>query len=158
MVFTAQSSAAFRLGVPVTRGPYTSATSWIIHIIFELFVSSARMCAYTPETPGACGNALGSGGIRRSGRRCRIRHEVLHRTVFRAADANAAAAGGVKAIAGLAVARLRIGDVEHIVLINVNATGPAELLPLGDEMTFLIENLVATFFTVPHEQPPLQIT
>src|SRR5260370_39445010 len=54
MVFTAQSSAAFRLGVPVTRGPYTSATSWIIHIIFELFVSSARICAYTSETPGAC--------------------------------------------------------------------------------------------------------
>ncbi len=45
MVFTAQSSARFRLGVPVTRGPYTSATSWMIHMIFESLVSSALIWA-----------------------------------------------------------------------------------------------------------------
>ena len=26
----------------------------MIHMIFELFVSSALICAYTSETPGAC--------------------------------------------------------------------------------------------------------
>src|SRR5882757_1182380 len=54
IVLTAQSSAAFKFGVPVTRGPYTSATSWMIHMILELFVSSARICAYISESPGAC--------------------------------------------------------------------------------------------------------
>src|SRR6266403_3086071 len=54
MVLTAQSSAAFKFGVPVTRGPNTSATSWMIHIILELFVSSARICAYISESAGAC--------------------------------------------------------------------------------------------------------
>src|SRR6267142_6468359 len=54
IVLTAQSSAAFKFDMPVTRGPYTSAISWIIHMILELFVSSARICAYVSETPGAC--------------------------------------------------------------------------------------------------------
>src|SRR5229473_5055719 len=54
MVLTAQSSAAFKLGVPVKRGPYTSATSWMIHMILELFVSSTRICVYISESPGAC--------------------------------------------------------------------------------------------------------
>src|SRR5205823_1092842 len=54
IVLMAHSSAAFKFGVPVTRGPYTSATSWMIHMILELLVSSARICAYISETPGAC--------------------------------------------------------------------------------------------------------
>src|SRR6266566_1191292 len=59
IVLTAQSSAAFKFGVPVTRGPYTSATSWMIHMILELFVSSARICPYMSDSPGACaGNGI----------------------------------------------------------------------------------------------------
>src|SRR5437660_672518 len=54
IVLMAHSSAAFKFGVPVTRGPYTSATSWMIHMILELLVSSARICAYISVTPGAC--------------------------------------------------------------------------------------------------------
>src|SRR6266700_773240 len=38
----------------------------MIHIIFELFVSSARIWAYTSETPGACAVA---------GSAARIKHE-----------------------------------------------------------------------------------
>jgi hypothetical protein len=59
IVLIAQSSAAFKFGVPVTRGPYTSATSWMIHMIFEWFVSSARIRVYISESPGACaGNGI----------------------------------------------------------------------------------------------------
>src|SRR5580704_13680919 len=54
IVLTAQSSAAFKFGVPVTRGPYTSAISWMIHMFFELLVSSAGMSEYIWESPGAC--------------------------------------------------------------------------------------------------------
>jgi hypothetical protein len=54
IVCTAQSSACFKFGVPVNLGPYTSAISWMIHMIFELLVSSALICAYTSVRLGAC--------------------------------------------------------------------------------------------------------
>ena len=63
IVLTAQSSAAFKFVVPVRRGPYTSAISWMIHMILELLVSSAQISAYISESPGA---SAGSGMATRS--------------------------------------------------------------------------------------------
>src|SRR5262247_2667679 len=156
-------------------------------MIFELLVSSARICAYTSATPGACavagsatsikqqnknaqtlatfpppaqvqflrfsidrqytcrlvrrqsadkemycellpdvflnvhgvfgavdiargvrGEAFGPGGIVGACVGRGVGHEILHGAVFRVADANAAAAAGIVAIAGFALARLGI--------------------------------------------------
>src|SRR5690242_10523208 len=205
-------------------------------MIFELFVSSARICAYTSETPGACavagsatrikqhnnsaqtlaisppnpftvlalrsqphvnihsprfagnqrakkngelladvflyvhgvfgavdvasgvcGETFGASGICRGIVGGGVGGEIFHGAVFGAADANAAAAARIVAIARFALARLGIGDVDHIVLINVDSARAAELFPLGDEMAVLVKDLDAVVLAVANEQAALGV-
>src|SRR5467141_6097 len=49
------------------------------------------------------------------------------------------------------VGRLRVGDVDHVVLVNEHAARPADLLPLGEELAILIEDLDAAVETVGDE-------
>src|SRR6266576_3121870 len=65
------------------------------------------------------GNAFRSCGIGSSRVGCGVGHEILYRTVFGAA--------------------------------NVNAAGPAELLPFGDEMPILIKDLDAVVLAIADE-------
>src|SRR6266480_2320615 len=97
---------------------------------------------------GLAASACGIGSSRVG---CGVGHEILYRTVFGAANANAAAAARIVPITGLAIARLGIGHVDHIVLIDVNAAGPAELLPFGDEMPILIKDLDAVVLAIADE-------
>src|SRR5262249_59949419 len=71
---------------------------------------------------------------------------------LRAADADAALPAGIR----LAV-RLRVRDVEDVTLVDVDAAGPSELLPLLEELAVLVEDLDAVVRAVGHEQPPLRI-
>src|SRR5262249_26077453 len=74
----------------------------------------------------------------------RIRYEGCDGTVRGAADANAALRARVKGITGLrqrqlsgvgpAVPRFGIGDVDHVVPVDVHAAWPSKLEPLGDEI------------------------
>src|SRR5258708_37381595 len=58
--------------------------------------------------------------------------------VLGAADPDALREAGV----GL-VGRLRVGDIDAVILVDPNAARPAELLPLGDEVAVLVEDLQA---------------
>src|SRR3954468_4020518 len=62
----------------------------------------------------------------------RLRDVGSDRSVLGAADADALLEAGVQLIA-----RLRVGDIEHVVLVDGDAARPAELLPLGDELAVL---------------------
>lgn len=52
------------------------------------------------------------------------------------------------------VIRLRVGDVEDVILVNEDAARPPELLPLGKKFPVLVENLDAAVRTVGDEKPP----
>src|SRR5258708_9142375 len=58
--------------------------------------------------------------------------------VLGAADPDALLEAGV----GL-VGRLRVGDIDAVILVDPHAARPAELLPLGDEVAVLVEDLQA---------------
>src|SRR6266849_531198 len=52
------------------------------------------------------------------------------------------------------VGRLRVGDVDHVVLVDPDAARPTELLPLGEELAVLVEDLDAAVGAVGDEQTP----
>src|SRR5690242_1071164 len=54
-------------------------------------------------------------------------------------------------------ARFRIRHVNHVVLIDENPAGPAELPPFVDELSVLVEDLNAIITAVAHKEPPLGV-
>src|SRR5258708_27021511 len=50
------------------------------------------------------------------------------------------------------VARLRVGDIDAVVLVDPDPARPAELLPLGEELAVLVEDLKAVVGAVGDEQ------
>src|SRR6185369_5434527 len=52
--------------------------------------------------------------------------------------------------------RLRVGHIQHVIF-DVEAAGPAELLPFRDKLALLIKNLDAIVIAVGDEQPSLGI-
>src|SRR5580704_14713500 len=77
--------------------------------------------------------------------------EGRHLAVLDAADADALPERRVHF-----VARLRVGDIDDVVA-DIDAARPAELLPLGDEFSILIEDLDAIVRPVGDEQPARRI-
>ena len=57
----------------------------------------------------------------------------------------------------VARAGFRVGDVEVVVLVDEHAARPAELRPLLDELSALIEDLDAVAAAAADEEPPLRI-
>src|SRR2546426_878466 len=53
------------------------------------------------------------------------------------------------------VTRLRVGAVEHVIFIDGDSAQPAELFPLGDEVSLLVEDLDPMVSSVGNEQPAL---
>src|SRR5207302_8187484 len=53
--------------------------------------------------------------------------------------------------------RLRIGDVDRVLLVDVDPARPAELLPFGLIGAVLIENLNAIVLAVADEQPAARV-
>ena len=49
--------------------------------------------------------------------------------------------------------RFRIGHINHVILVDIDAARPAELRPLVDEIAVLIENLDAVVLPVTDQQP-----
>ena len=47
---------------------------------------------------------------------------------------------------------VEFGDIDHVVLVDGDAARPAELLPLGEELALLIEDLDAVVGAVGDEQ------
>src|SRR2546427_12302202 len=78
-----------------------------------------------------------------------IGDEVLHGAVFRAADSQAAPPAIVVARDRL---RFGIGDVNIVLLVDEDAARTAELLPLGDELAVLIEDLDAVVIAIADEE------
>src|SRR3977135_1156978 len=53
--------------------------------------------------------------------------------------------------------RLGIGHVNDVVLVDRNSARPAELLPLRDIVSFLVEDLDPIVIAIPDEQPSFRI-
>ena len=77
-----------------------------------------------------------------------LRNEGRDLAVLDAADPDAL----LEARIGL-VGRCRVGDVDDVVLVDEDAARPAELLPLGEELAVLVEDLDAAVDAVGDEQP-----
>src|SRR5262249_2434611 len=69
--------------------------------------------------------------------------------VLDAADADALLEARI-----VARGRLRIGDVNHVVLVDGNVARPPELLPFGNELAVRLENLNAVVGVVRHIDAP----
>src|SRR3954454_19507896 len=82
------------------------------------------------------GNSLGGAGNGGSGRR--VRDKGGHGSGLRAPAADAALPARIVAVAFL-VGGFGIGDVEDVVLVDEDAARPAELLPLLEKLSVLIE-------------------
>src|SRR5712691_5757772 len=81
-----------------------------------------------------------------------VRNEVFDAAVLRAADSDAALPAVVIARDRF---RFRVRGVEVVVLVDVDAARPAELLPLIEEREVLIEDLDAIVVAIADEQPSL---
>src|SRR6266516_239642 len=67
--------------------------------------------------------------------------------VFCAADSQASLEAWIEG--GI---RLRVDDVDRVVLIDGNAAGPAELFPLVEEFSVLVEDLDSVIRAIGHEK------
>src|SRR6267378_2065686 len=83
-----------------------------------------------------------------------IRNESRHLAVLGAADPDAALPVGARLVDR---ARLRIRNIDDIVLVDVDAARAAELRPLVDEVAVLIEDLDAVVAAVAKEQPAARV-
>ena len=99
--------------------------------------------------------------------RTRIGDEVLDGAVSCAPYANAPLNARIEAVAGLrqselsgvgpAVSGFRVGDVDHIILVDIHTTRAAKLEPLSDKLPVLIENLDPVVLAITDKQPPLRV-
>src|SRR5262245_49901206 len=70
----------------------------------------------------------------------RVGNQRRHSPRARIADADAALPTRIAVADRL---RFRVGDIDRVVAVDEDAARPAELLPLGDEVSFLVEDLDA---------------
>src|SRR5438132_11433764 len=99
------------------------------------------------------GDAFGKAGATI---RPRIGNEGRDDTVIDAPDINASMKAGVVAVLPWDVPRLRIGDVQDIV-VDSHPARPAELPPLGDELPARRENLNPVVGAIADEDPSLRV-
>src|SRR5262249_3715242 len=81
-----------------------------------------------------------------------LRNEGGDLAVFDAANADALLEARI-----VARGRLRIGDVDHVVLVDGNVARPSELLPFGNELAIGLENLNAIVGAVGDVDSPHRI-
>ena len=84
-------------------------------------------------------------------RRC-VRNERFHGAILRAADADAALHPRISRLVRLGVHR-----IQSVVFGNKDSAGAAELAPLSDEVSVLIEDLNAAVAAIGDEKPTLGI-
>src|SRR5258705_239985 len=96
---------------------------------------------------GIRANACGRTGVRVVGVWFRVRNKRRHRAVFGAPDANAP----LKTWVPCAI-RFVIGHVNDVILVDENPAGLAELLPLIEKFSILIEDLDPVVSAVSNEQ------
>src|ERR1700704_101170 len=101
---------------------------------------------------GIRANAFGRTGVRMVGVWFRVRNKRRQRAVFGAPDANAP----LKTWVPCAI-RFVIGDVNDVILVDKNPAGLAELLPLIEKFSILIEDLDPVVSAVGNEETPFGI-
>src|SRR5262249_62198540 len=82
----------------------------------------------------------------------RLRNKGGDLAVFDAANADALLEARI-----VARGRLRIGDVDHVVLVDGNVARPPELFPFGNELAVRLENLNAIVGAVGDVDSPHRI-
>src|SRR5580704_16618737 len=95
---------------------------------------------------------IGREFFRRSDRRIGQRNEREHFAIPDASNANALIEAGIGFVVGL-----RIGDIDRIVVVDVEAAWPAKLFPFSDEIPALIKNLNAAVGTIADIEPTCRI-
>src|SRR6266478_2035732 len=101
---------------------------------------------------GIRANAFGRTGVRMVGVWFRVRNKRRHRAVFGAPDANAP----LKPWVPCAI-RFVIGHVNDVILVDENPAGLAELLPLIEKFSILIEDLDPVVSAVGDEETSFRI-
>src|SRR3984893_3427034 len=97
-----------------------------------------------------------------------IRNQILDGSIACAADAYPAASSWIESVTSLrkrqladvrtTVARFGISDIHSVGLpVDVDSARSAELEPLGDERSVLVENLDAVVLTIANEEPAARI-
>src|SRR5262245_33181145 len=84
----------------------------------------------------------------------RVRNQRGHFAGARVADADTAFPARIAVAHRL---RFRVGDIDRVVAVDEDAARTAELLPLGDEFAFLVEDLDAVVVAVADEEAALRV-
>src|SRR5665213_1255838 len=101
-------------------------------------------------------DAFAAAGAMAVGFRIDVGNPGPHDAVLDAADADAASPAGMKAIFHRR-ARFGIGGIEDVILVDIDAAGPAELAPDIDQHAVLAENLDAVVVAVGDIKPALAV-
>src|SRR5580765_3134461 len=84
----------------------------------------------------------------------RVGNERDHFPILRAANADTSLPVRARLLHG---AGLRIGDVNAVLLVDVDAARPAELIPRVEQLAVLIENFDSVVASIADEQPTLRV-
>src|SRR5262245_5322467 len=138
----------------MSRGPRARrspepTSDLLFHVLLDLSRTHLRTVDVTGRVDDDALSCARAGGVLIG-----IGDEVHLLAVFRTADANAALPVLVVTRDRL---RLGIGDVDHVVLVDVDAARTAELVPLVEELAVLIEDLHAVVVAIADEQPAARI-
>src|SRR5262249_56275014 len=82
--------------------------------------------------------------LRRADLGRRLRNKGRDLSVLHAADPDALLDAWI-----VAFVRLRVGDVDHVILVDHDSAWPSELFPLGNELAIWIEDLHAAIRAIP---------
>src|ERR1700730_8317777 len=128
-----------------------SAVWWLLflHIFLQIFRTDFRAVDRTFRIHGNAFCRAGSGG-----NFGRIRNECRYHSVFYVSDSNAPFPAVVVLGNGL---RFGVGHVNGVMLVDENSARPAELLPLRDVVSVLVEDLNPIVVAISDEKAALRI-
>src|ERR1019366_2191419 len=146
---TATTHIAGRTRPSGTLDLNSGAGSLLLDVFLQVFGPDLGAVYDTLRIRGNTFRCASSGKI---GVRIWVRDEVLDRSILGASDSYASLPAGM-------VFRVRIcvGDIDVVLLVDVNPARPAELLRLPDKGALLVEDLNSSALAVSDEHPPLGI-
>src|SRR5262249_16038329 len=122
---------------PARRGVMLSANP-AVHCVAGRLLHVAPHCHLGGPASIDVAGVVHADAFRRAQLDRRLRNEGGDLAVFDAANADALLEARI-----VARGRLRIGDIDHVVLVDGNVARPPELLPFGNELADGLENLNA---------------
>src|SRR5687768_18360641 len=119
------------------------ASSWLDVLLERLGPSVGAVDVAAGVDRGAFGGAVVGGLL------VRVGNEPGHLAVSRAADPDPPLP---RPVGGIDRAGLGIGDVDHVIPVDEDPAGPAELLPFGQQVSLLVHDQYPVVAAVANEQ------